>query len=209
MKLVVFGASGRTGRHVVELALEEGHTVTAFVRDPQKVTWNRPGLELHAGDVRDFADVKAAVEGADAVISTLGPSNNSEERVITRGTQNIVGAMQEHSVNRLVASCGAGVGFPQDDPNLFNKLMGFLVRKLSTNVYEDMKGTAEVIRTSDLGWTIVRVPMLIDGPPKEEIRVGYVGRGTGARITRQDMARFMLEQIDRDEYLQDAPVISN
>lgn len=209
MKLSVFGATGRTGRHIVELALEEGHAVTAFVRDPQKVTWDATGLQLIQGDVRNSEQVKRAVKGADAVISALGPADNSEERVVTRGTENIIQAMREHDVERLVASCGAGVAFSQDDPNLFNKLMGFLVRTLSTNVYEDMKGTAEVIRASELDWTIVRAPMLVAGPPKDAVRVGYVGRGTGARITRQDMARFMLEQVDREEYLRDAPVISN
>ncbi|MDX1601101.1 MAG: SDR family oxidoreductase [Anaerolineales bacterium] len=209
MKLVVFGATGRTGRYVVEKALEEGHAVTAFVRDPQKAPWDRPGLQLQQGDVRNLEQVKTAVKGADAVISVLGPSDNTDERVITRGTQNIVEAMRQHGVQRLVASCGAGVEFPQDDPNLFNNLMGFLVQTFSTNVYEDMKETAEVIRASELDWTIVRVPMLADGPPKGGIRVGYVGRGTGPRVTRQDMARFMLEQVDREEYLRDAPVISN
>lgn len=209
MKLAIFGATGGTGRHLVEQALEQGHAVTAFVRDRDKAVWQNDRLTLVQGDVRVEGAVQEAVEGADAVISALGPSSNADERPITQGTRNIIAAMKQHGVSRLVASCGAGVEFPQDEPKLFNKVMGFLVRTVSKNVYEDMYSTAQVIRTSDVDWTIVRVPMLVDGEPQGSLKVGYVGKGTGARITRADMAAFMLEQVDSDEYTHDAPVISN
>lgn len=209
MKITVFGATGGTGRHLVDQALEQGHEVTAFVRDPEKAPWQRDRLNLVQGDVRDEDAVERAVQGAGAVISALGPSSNAPEQPITQGTHNIIAAMQQHNVTRLIASCGAGVEFPQDEPKLFNKFMGFLVRTLSKHVYADMKGTVEAIRNSDLDWTIVRVPMLSDDEAKGEVRVGYVGKGTGARITRADMAAFMLAQVDSEEHLRDAPVISN
>lgn len=209
MKLTVFGATGGTGRHLVEQALEQGHDVTAFVRDPDKAEWQNDRLTLVQGDVRAEEAVGEAVRGADAVISALGPTSNADERPITQGTRSIIAAMKQHGVSRLIASCGAGVEFPQDEPKLFNKVMGFLVRTLSKNVYEDMHSTAQVIRDSDVDWTIVRVPMLVDGEPQGSVQVGYVGVGTGPRITRADMAGFMLAQVKSDEYIHDAPVISN
>lgn len=209
MKLTIFGATGRTGKHLVEGALRRGHEVTAFVRDPGKAPWDEPRLSLVQGVISDEAQVDKAVREAEAVISVLGPAENAPGRVITQGTQHIIRAMDRHGVDRLVASCGAGVPFPEDEPKLFNKLMGFLVRTFSRHVYEDMVGTAEVIRESELNWTIVRVPMLVDGEPKGTIKVAYVGKGTGPRITRADMAEFMLDQVESDEHLRDAPVVSN
>lgn len=209
MRLTVFGATGGAGRHLVDRALEAGHEVCAFVRDPSKAPWEDNRLSLVQGDVLDQDAVEQAVQGADAVISALGPSENAPGRVITRGTQHIVQAMERHGVERLIASCGAAVSFAQDEPGPFNKMMGFLVRTFSKHVYEDMKGTAQVIRDSGLEWTIVRVPMLVDGAPKGSVKVGYVGKDTGARITRADMAQFMLDQLQSRAHLHDAPVISN
>ena len=117
--------------------------------------------------------------------------------------------MDAHGVKRLIISAGAGVEDPNDAPKLMNKVIGFMVRTFSSNVYEDMVRTVDVVRSSDLDWTIVRVPMLTDDPAKGDVTVAYVGKGMGARITRADMAAFMLEQLEDGSYLHQAPAISN
>lgn len=209
MKLSLFGATGRTGKHILEQALEAGHEVTALVRSPEKLITSGDQLKVIQGNVTDAARVEEAVAGADAVISALGPTDNKPTFTVSRGTALIIDAMEKHGVRRLVVSAGAGVEVSQDDPQFINKVIGFLVRTFSKNVYEDMARTVEAVRNSNLAWTVVRVPMLTDDPAKGNVKVAYVGKGMGARITRADMAEFMLQQVEDDAYLQQAPAISN
>lgn len=209
MKITIFGATGRTGQHLVEQALERGHEVTAFARSPQKLAAYRGRIAVVEGDVQDANAVQEAVAGADAVISVLGPTENTPDYQVTRGTRHILDAMKQHGVDRIVISAGAGVGDPNDEPRLFNKAINLLLKLFSRHVYEDMRRTVATVRDSDVDWTIVRVPMLTDDAPKGEVKVGYVGKGMGPRITRADVASFMLDQVGGDAYLHQAPAISN
>jgi len=209
VKLTIFGATGRTGQHVVQQALERGHEVTAFARSPQKLEAYGERLAVVEGEVQDAAAVGEAIAGADAVISVLGPTKNEPEYQVTRGTRHILDAMKRHGVERLVVSAGAGISDPQDEPRLFNKLINVLLKLFSRHVYEDMKRTVAAVRDADVDWTVVRVPMLTDDDPKGDVTVGYVGKGMGPRLTRADMASFILDQLDDDTYLHQAPAISN
>lgn len=208
MKIAVFGASGRTGKHVVEQALAAGHHVVALARTPSKIQ-SHPQLTLVQGDVQDRQAVEKTIAGAEAVVSVLGPTNNEPTFAISKGMQNILDAMREHSVKRLIISAGAGVADANDTPKLFNRAINLLLKLVARNVYEDMLRTVEIVRASDRDWTIVRVPMLTDGPATGQIQVGYVGRGMGPRIARADMAQFILAQLGNTAYLRQAPAISN
>lgn len=209
MKLAIFGATGGTGQHLVKQALERDYQVVAFTRSPEKLPSRSDGLAVVQGDVQDADKVEEAVAGADAVVSALGPTENKPTFTVSKGTQHIVAAMHRHGVERLVVSAGAGVPDPKDEPKLFNHTINFLLKLVSRWVYEDMRRTVEAVRHSDLRWTVVRVPMLTDDQPTGEVKVGYVGKGMGPRLTRADMARFMLDQVESDEFVHQAPAISN
>lgn len=209
MNVAIFGATGRTGQHLVQQALGRGHHVTAFARSPQKLSQYDGQINIVRGDVQDGEAVSRAISGADAVVSALGPTSNTPDYQVTRGTKNILQAMKQHGVQRLVVSAGAGVGDPQDEPKLFNKLINLLLKLFSRHVYEDMKRTVQTVRDSDREWTVVRVPMLTGDPATGDIKAAYVGKGMGMRITRADMASFMLDQLESDAYVHQAPAISN
>ena len=209
MKLTIFGATGRTGQHLVKQAIAAGHDVTVLARNPAKLTFQDPRLTVVQGDVQDAAQVARAVTGAEAVISVLGPAGKTPVFEVSQGMRLILTAMHEQGVRRLVISTGAGVGDPNDAPKLFNHVMNALLKVAAGNVYEDMRRTVELVRASDLDWTVVRVPMLTDDAPTGLIKVGYVGKGMGARITRADLADFMLRQLGDKTYLRQAPAISN
>lgn len=209
MKLALFGAAGRAGRLLLEQALAAGHTVTALVRDPARLALRHDRLTLLAGDARDPQAVRAAVAGAEAVISVLGPRDNGPERAVTQATRNILAAMQAHGVRRLVLSAGAGVGDPNDRPGPFHHAITALLKLAAGNVYADMVEVVQTVRASDVDWTVVRVPMLTDGPSAGQVRVGYVGVGTGPRLSRADLAAFMLQQAANGGHIRAAPVISN
>jgi putative NADH-flavin reductase len=209
MNLAIFGASGRTGQYLVRQALEAGHAVIALVRTPAKLAIDNDRLRILQGDVTQAFQVDEAVVGAEAVISVLGPTSNKPDFMVSQGMEHIIAAMDKHGIRRLVVSAGAGVADPNDDPKLPNKVIGWLVRMFSRYVYEDMVRTVEVVRASELDWTIVRVPMLTNDPPKGDVKVAYVGKGMGSRLTRADLAAFMLRQVEDKTYLGKAPAISN
>jgi putative NADH-flavin reductase len=209
MRIAVFGATGRTGRYVVEQALARGHKVIAFARSPEKLKIDNPDLEILEGDVAEADRVNQAIAGAEAVISTMGPTQNKPTFAVSKGTDNIVGAMAQHGVQRLVISAGAGVRDPKDSPRLINRFFDLLVRLFSRWVFEDMKRAVEIVRQSGLEWTVVRVPMLTDDQPTGEVNAAYVGRGMGMRVTRADLASFMLDQLEDETYVHQAPAISS
>ena len=208
MKLAVFGASGRTGKPLLEQALAAGHEVAAFVRDPSKLGMSHERLTVVEGDVKDSAKVREAVAGTDAVLSALGHTKSSAKDVQTVGTENIVAAMQECGVRRLVSLTGAGVGDPQDEPKLLDKAITTLLKLLQKDVLEDGENHARVIEKSRLDWVIVRGPMLTEGEKKGEYRVGYVGKNSGTKISRADVADFMLRQTKDETYLGQKPMVS-
>ena len=209
MKLAIFGGTGRTGQHLIQQALEVGHSVTALARTPSKLNIQHSNLQLVQGDAQDAACVAETIAGADAVISVLGPTDNQPDYRISRGTQHILEAMRQHNVRRLIISTGAGVPDPNDEPKLVNRLISLLLGIVSKHVLADMTQVVELVRASDLDWMIVRVPMLTDDPKTGKVRVGWVGKGTGSRLSRADLAAFMLLQLADTTYIRQAPMISN
>jgi putative NADH-flavin reductase len=209
MKITIFGATGKVGRHLVDQALERGDRVTAFVRDPSKLTTHRhERLKVVQGNVQNPKDVEQAVAGTDAVLSALGQTKTSSKDVLTEGIKNIVAAMNKHGVRRLVSLTGAGVRDPKDEPKLVDRVIGSLLKLLQRDLLEDALGAARVIQESGLDWVIVRAPVLNEGEKKGEYRVGYVGKESGTRLSRADLAGFMLEQTTDDTYLHQAPMVS-
>jgi len=209
MKIAVFGASGRTGRPFVQQALAAGHTLIALVRTPATFPIKHKNLTVVPGDAMNASDVELVVQEADAVVSALGQTKNSPKDMQTVATKNIVAAMNKYGITRLVSLTGAGVDAPQDKPKLMNHIIKFALKTMSGAVLQDAEQHAAVLRDSTLNWVIVRGPMLTEGPYTGKYRVGWVGINTGARISRADVADFMLKQVTDDTYLQKAPMISD
>ena len=209
MKIAIFGATGKVGRHLVDQALERGDEVTAFARDASKLATRRhERLKVVQGDVLNPKDVEQAVVNTQAALSTIGHTKTSPKDVLTEGIKNIVAAMNKHGVRRLVSLTGAGVRDPKDEPKLVDRVIGSLLELLQRDLLEDSTRQARVIRESDLEWVIVRAPVLVEGEKKGEYRIGYVGKESGTRLSRADLADFMLKQSTDDTYLHRAPVIS-
>ncbi len=192
----------------MEQALAAGHEVRALVRDPLKLQIGHGRLVVIRGDVLDTAKVDETVAGTDAVLSVLGQTKTSPKDVQTRGTENIVAAMQKHGVRRLVSLTGAGVRDPRDEPKLVDRAITFLLKRLQPDVLEDGVRHAEAIKASGLEWVIVRGPRLTEGSKKGEYRVGMVGKNSGTQISRADLAEFMLGQLTTDAHLRQMPVVS-
>ncbi|KAA3644225.1 MAG: NAD-dependent epimerase/dehydratase family protein [Chloroflexi bacterium] len=209
MKVAVFGATGGTGRLIVEQALGKQYRVSAFVRNPKKLSLKNEELLIVQGDIQDPEKVSSTISGVDAVISTLGPTDNKSQFVVSTGLKNILAGMKQHSISRLVVSFGVGVGDPNDAPTLVDKFVNAVSKSISRNKYQDIMKAVKIVRESDVDWTIVRVPMLTDEPRTDDVKVAWVGKGLGMRLSRADFAAFMLDQIVDNTYLHKSPAISN
>lgn len=208
MQIAVFGGTGRTGIPLIQQALEAGHTIVALVRTPSKMPVHDERLTLVQGDVMNAADVDKMVQSSDAVISVIGHTKGSPKDVQTVAMKNILAAMSKYSVKRLVSLTGAGVAVPQDKPKFINHVITFLLKLLSADVLTDAVHHYEVLQSSALDWIVVRGPMLTEGPHTGKYRIGWVGVNTGTRISRADVADFILKQLTDDTYLRQAPMIS-
>ncbi|PJF33321.1 MAG: NmrA family transcriptional regulator, partial [Phototrophicales bacterium] len=127
MKIAVFGGTGRTGQHIIEQAIEMGYEVNLLARTPSKVSVQNERIHIVQGDILDPDAVEQVIQGVDAVVSVLGPTENKPTFTISRGTDNILTAMKKHDVRRLVISAGAGVRDPQDKPKLIDRFFGVLL----------------------------------------------------------------------------------
>lgn len=208
MKIIVFGATGGTGMEIVRQALEAGHQVTAFVRNPARMTLTHPNLHLAQGDVMDAAAVERSIAGQDAVLSALGPSRPPVPGMMETAARNILAGMKKHGVRRLISTTGAGVRDPQDQPKFSDHLMKALLSLLAGKVLQDSAANVAVLRASDVDWTIVRYPRLMDGAHTGKYRVGYVGKDSGSQISRADGADFVLKELAEGKYIHHMPIVS-
>jgi len=210
MKLAVFGSSGNVGKLLVEQALAEGYDVIAYARNPSKLTIKHDHLTIMQGELSDEAVIERAIAGVDAVISVMGPSGKSEGNPITQGMRYIITAMNKHGVRRLIALSTASSKDPNDKPGIKIKTMITFVKTTSLGAYTDIVGWSEVIRASNLDWTLASVLLLDDKPKTGNVKTGYPGRNElGTRISRADLADFMLKQVKDTTYIRQAPIITN
>ncbi|WP_027483737.1 NAD(P)-dependent oxidoreductase [Deinococcus pimensis] len=207
MNLAILGGTGRTGRLLVDLALQDGHDVRVLARDPSKVHRTHERLTVVQGDARDPQAIARLVEGADAVLSALGPVRGGPRDVMTSAAQALVSQLATAPRRRLITLTGAGVPHEGDRPGAVDRIFGILLRLLQPDVLRDSQGHVDLVRGSNLDWTVVRAPRLTDGPERP-LRVGLVG-DISPQLTRASAARFMLDQVASDRYVRQAPAISN
>jgi putative NADH-flavin reductase len=197
MKLAVFGANGATGRLLTQLALDEDHDVVAFTRHPETFPIEHRRLEVAAGDVHDAAAVASAIDGTDAVLSTLGvPFAKTPITVYSDGIANIIAGMRTAGIKRLACVSSSAVG-PHPEPLggfIFEKIMQpYVVNKLGKTVYDDMRRMEAMVSASDLAWTIVRPSGLFEAPVVSayDVAIDHIGYRFTARI---DLADCLLRQ---------------
>jgi uncharacterized protein YbjT (DUF2867 family) len=213
MRLTVFGGTSPTGQHLIEQALQTGHTVTALARNPAKLA-ARDGLTVIEGQLTDTQAIAGAVKDAEAVISLLGPpSKPALGRVdvapILDGYRNIVAAMKTHGVRRLVALGTPSITDPADRREPAFSILVAVGKRIRPTAYRTMAGIGRIVRASGLDWTIVRVPLLTDGPRTERISVRAVGDKGGIRLSRANAAAYFLQQAEDITRVGQAPLITD
>jgi putative NADH-flavin reductase len=208
MRVIVFGASGATGRELVAQALAQGQRVVAFVRNVSRLAVRSEDLTVIQGDVMDASAVAYAVEGQDAVLSALGAATPlRRDRTLVEGVRNIVDAMNRCGARRLVYVSFLGVQEGRRQLSFVGRAI--IAPLLLRNVVADHEAKERIIRESGLDWVIVRPPRLTNGPRTRNYRHGVDIRSTSLvpRISRADLADFMLRQLSDDTYLRNTPAV--
>ncbi|SDL37798.1 Putative NADH-flavin reductase [Nocardioides sp. YR527] len=214
MNVTVFGATGAIGRLTVAELLDRGHTVTAYVRNPQKVpeSWAEGNVNVAIGEMSDAEAIDSAVAGAAAVVSTLGPSMDRKAvgTPLVPGTGYILASMKNHGVRRFVGHATPSILDPQESPTAINRLTGFLARTFLPRAYEELVGMSDQIKASGLDWTIVRFIRPTNKPKQPRVRSGFFGPDNlGFSVSRADIAAFTAAQVEDTAYVGRAPAISN
>lgn len=198
MKVIVFGATGKTGQHICRYALEQGHQVTAFTRSAHKIGPDA-NLQVAPGNVTDAGAVAAAVADHDAAIIALGSNGLRDKTTLSDGTRNIVAGMTRHDVQRLIVLSAAGVG---ESWGQISWPARILFKTMLRNIYADHRAQESLVRASSLDWTIVRAAILNDQPAAGQYRAGNAGKVD--HISRADLADFLVRQLNAADYRQQA-----
>jgi putative NADH-flavin reductase len=208
MKILIFGSTGGTGRELVKQALGSGFEVTAFARQPAKLNdITHSNLQSVQGDVLNPEAVDNAVPGHDAVLCAIG-TGAGRTTLREDGTCNIVRAMGKAGVRRLICQSSMGIGDSRANLGFFTKYV--IVPVFLRHAFADHERQEDVVKGSNLDWTIVRPPHLKDGPRTGQYRHGFATTDTEiqGKISRADVADFMLKQLTDDTYVCQTPGVS-
>ena len=205
MRVLVIGAAGKTGRLAVERALTAGHAVTAFVHDANEFQGNE--AKVVQGDVKDAEAIAKAVAGQDAVIDTLGGHTPYKDTDLERrAANNILAAMKSNGVRRLVVVSMLGIGDSKAQTGFFygSLMMPTFLRGAT----KDKEAMETEVKASDVDFVLVRPPFLSDDEPLGSVAV-VEGEASTKKITRADLAEFLVEQLTSDQYLHQAVTVVN
>lgn len=207
MNVAIFGSTGKTGIELVKQALEQGHAVTAFVRDPARLAVENDNLTVVTGDVFNPSSVVKAIEGQDAVICALGAGSDLKKTTVrTTGTINIINSMQKNNIKRLIVVTAMGVGESWNTLSLFNK---FFFATLLRSSRDDHETQEAAVKESGLDWTIVRPSGLTETPRTGIYDVGENILATTSKIARADVADLIIKEVEENALIGKAVTITN
>jgi putative NADH-flavin reductase len=208
-KITLFGATGQTGQQFLDVALANGYAVKALVRNAAKLTQKSDKLTVIEGDVLNIKDVEKAIEGADIVVSLFGHVKGSPEWLQTNGTKNILAAMKVHNVQRIISLSGGGLPFPEKDkPKFADHLIRTIMKIAVPKILNDAIEHHKVLLASGQKWVIVRGPRLTNDAKKGTYRIGWVGVDASTKISRADLADFILTQVEDETFNFQMPFVS-
>ncbi|MBI4927717.1 MAG: NAD(P)H-binding protein [Anaerolineae bacterium] len=209
MQIALFGGSGKTGSLLVQKAYAAGHTVVMLAADSETLKTSHAPARILSGDPQDRAAVDQVLDGAGAVISLLSPAKGQPASALSNALETILEGMHAAGLRRLVMASGADIGDPNDHPSIADQFYKTLLRLSAPALYEDMTRAAYLVRSSELDWTIVRIPRLSEEPATGKIHAGHLGSKSSGRVTRGDLAAFLLMQVESKDFMLQSPVISS
>jgi putative NADH-flavin reductase len=213
MKVIIFGATGFSGQAILAEAIKQGNEVTVLVRDSSKVKINHNNLRIVEGNVLDSQKVAFVIQNQEAVIQCLGVGGKGDGKpttFISDATNIIVDEMQKQNIKRLIALSNVGAGNSiAFQPWFFTKIILTYFMKWLKVIIDDKNRMEPIIMNSNLNWTIVRCPNIVDKPAKGKYNATLDGKGLKLSITLDDLSKFMVGQLKETTFNKKAPCVSN
>lgn len=211
MVVTIFGATGGIGKWAVDHALEKGYKVKAFVRNSKKVSLSHENLKVVTGEINDYEAVRNTVQGSDAVIWCVGiPLKRKYDKMVSlEGHEVLLKAMKETGVKRLIDWGTPSVPFSKDKKSFITVVPGIMAEIALTQAKREMVQIGELVEQSDLDWTIVRFMAPKDTAYTGKVKVGFGDVKMSFAISREDIAAFMVNQVESNDYLKSMPIIGS
>lgn len=209
MKIIIFGATGGIGQHVVKYAIAKGHEVTVYVRNPEKIKSDK--VKIIEGELSNYNKIREALVNQEAVIWCVGiPMKRKYDKMESlEGHKNLINAMNECGVKRLVDWGTPSVPFEKDKRSFITVVPGIMAGIALTRAKEEMVAIAKLISDADIDWTMVRFMSPNNSKYKGTVKVGYGDIKMSMGVSREDIAAFMVEQLESDKFIKSMPIIGS
>lgn len=211
MKIAILGSTGFVGKVLLERALDDGYTVKTLVRNPQKLGDLRERVELIHGNISDTNDVEETVAGTEAVLSTVGPPlrHPDDPRLYEKAMRDLVGILERHNIRRFIHIGGAvHLGGENENWSVGRRYLRLILLLACKPVLMAKHLEWEILKQSNLDWTLVRPPRVIQGKSKGRVLADDKNLAR-TRIDVEDLVRFMLEQIESEAWIKRAPLVAS
>lgn len=206
-KIAILGANGKVGKFLINEALEQGFQVKILTRNSKNMPINNENIEVIIGDARDFSSIQELLQGCRAVINAVGQPKN-ESYIFSTVTKHILKVMKEYEIKRYILISGGSINVVGDQKGIVNKMGANLFKLFLPKMMQDKYKELQILQSSDVDWTVVRLPFVIEGNGIGNIKESLVDM-PGIKIQNGDIAPFVIKQINSKLYVGKCPFISN
>jgi putative NADH-flavin reductase len=209
MKIAILGGSGMIGCFLVQRAYAAGYSMRVLLRNPDKIKSEDGRIEIVQGDARDIMSIRSLLQGCDTVLNTLGQRKEHKETpIFSIATGHVITVMKDLGIRRYILVRGFSIDAPGDHKDLRSKLISMLVRRVVNKMWADWQKELDLLLRSNVEWTMVRLPIVVDEPSPGLVRVNLASP-PGKKISGWDVADFVLAQINEPTYVRKTPFIAN
>jgi len=210
MKISIFGATGGIGKHLLQLALNDNHEVKVYVRNKNKLTLSHKNLSITEGNLNEFSKIIDFVKGSEIVLSTLGSSMDKSYNTfpILEGHINIMKAMEINNIKRFLTIGTPSIRFEKDKKTSYTTIGPFIGKSLYPHAIKETVSVGNVIKQSQLNWTVVRFMMPVD-EETAEAKVSFGEDKLGWRISRKNIAKYILKEALENKHIRSMPIIGS
>lgn len=210
VKIAILGGSGKVGHFLIQGVSNAGYWTRVLIRNPDTIKPIDGSMETVQGNARDIASIRSLLQGCDTVLNALGQrkERKSEAPIFSIATNHVLTVMKELGLRRYILVRGFSVDAPGDHKDLRTRLLSMLVRRVIHDQWADWQKELDILMRSDVNWTLVRLPVVVDEPSLGPVRVDLASP-PGKKISGYDLANFVVAQMTERTYVRKAPFVGN
>lgn len=205
--IAIIGGTGKAGRYIAKKALETGFNVRMLIKNPDTQVYINDKVEIIKGDAQNIDSIRSLLKDCTLVINTIGQPVK-ESPIYSHVTHNIISIMNECDIKRYISVTGASLNIKGDKKNLINKIGEKIFEFLFPNMMKDKKKELKLLINSNIEWTLIRLPFIIDSPETNHIKESLIDT-PGTKISNTDIARFIIDEVTNQKYIRKTPFIAN